>query len=91
MEDFLKPYGIIHIKTALYSPQANTSERTNRDFLTKLRVLLSEKQDKWELHMSRIANILRSDYHEVIKCSPYFCAFGYNMVLHILYYKRSIV
>lgn len=82
MSVFLNNYGITHIKTAFYSPQANASERINREFLVKLRVLLKERQDKWDIYVSRIASILRSDYHEVLKCSPYFCLFGYNMVNH---------
>lgn len=82
MSDFLKVYGVTHIKTALYSPQANVFERTNREFLVKLRILITEKQDKWDMHVSRIANILRGDYHDALKCSPYFCTFGYNMITH---------
>lgn len=79
MTDFLNAYGVIHIRTALYSPQANCSERTNREFLIKLRILLEKRQDKWDIHVSKIAS---SDYHESIKCSPYFCVFGTNMILH---------
>lgn len=82
MSEVLKSYGIMHVKTAFYSPQANASERTNREFLIKLRVLLRDKQDKWDIHVSKIACILRSDYHEALKCSPYFCLYGYNMVHH---------
>lgn len=82
LSEFLKIYGVQHIKTAFYSPQANTSERTNREFLVKLRILLNENQDKWDQHVSKIASILRADYHDAIKCSPYFCAFGNNMIQH---------
>lgn len=82
MTEFLRAYGITHVKTALYSPQANCSERTNREFLVKLRILIGERQDKWDKHVSKIASILRSDYHEAIKCSPYFSLCGYNMVQH---------
>lgn len=82
MSDFLKAYGIKHVKTALYSPQSNASERSNREFIIKLRILLKQRQDKWDEYVSKIASILRSDFHEAIKCSPYFGVFGYNMVLH---------
>lgn len=61
-----------HIKSALYSPQANASERSNGEFLVKLRILLTEKQDNWDIHVSKITSILL-----------YFCAFGYNMILHV--------
>lgn len=44
--------------------------------------MLGEKQDKWDINVSRIAAILRSDYHNAIKCSPYFCIFGSTMIRH---------
>ncbi|GBP16026.1 Retrovirus-related Pol polyprotein from transposon 297 [Eumeta japonica] len=55
MQDFFSLFGVAHIRTGLYSPQANASER---------------------------ANLLRSDYHTAIQCSPYYALFGQNMCVH---------
>lgn len=83
----LNTYGIRHQKTALYSPQANNSERVNRSILSKLRIVISKEQNDWDVHLSSIACSLRSDRHDSIKCQPYYALFGQNMVLHASTYK----
>ena len=43
LEEFLSEYGIKHIKTGLYSPQANSAERANREIVSKLKFLLKDE------------------------------------------------
>lgn len=88
-QEFLFKYGIKHIKTGLYSPQANASERSNREIVSKIRNFL--KNDKnhqnWDKEIPTILSVLRSDYHTSIKCSPYYALFGQNMILHASSYN----
>lgn len=88
-KDFLSKYGIEHIKTGLYSPQANASERSNREIVSKIRNFLKNDKDhrNWDREISKILSVLRSDYHTSIKCSPYYALFGQNMVQHGSSYK----
>lgn len=84
-KDFAKlmqSYDIKHVKTGLYSPQANSSERVNREILSKIRIFVKGKHDEWDKHVSQIGAILRSDFHSSIKCSPYFALFGQHMVFN---------
>lgn len=89
MNDFLQLYGIIHIKAAFYAPQSNASERANREIITKIRIFLENKDNHrdWDRYIPQILSILRSDYHSVIKCSPYYAVFGQNIIQHASSYK----
>lgn len=84
MIEFFSLYGIKHIKTGFYAPQSNASERANREIITKIRVFLENKDNHsdWDKYIPQILSILRSDYHSAIKCSPYYAAFGQNMIQH---------
>jgi len=86
-ENFLKKYGVEHVFTALYSPQANASERVNRSIICGIRAYLNEDQRNWDLHLTSITMALRSSYHQSIGCSPYFALFGQEMMLHGKSYK----
>ena len=78
MSEFFTLYGIKHIKTGVYAPQSNASERANREIITKIRIFLENKENHsdWDKYIPNILSILRSDYHSAIKCSPYYAAFG---------------
>lgn len=84
MKEFFDVYGIKHITTGFYSPQANNSERVNREIVSKIRHYLKHESDhtNWDSNISKILTILRSDFHSSIQCSPYFALFGQNMISH---------
>lgn len=84
MQEFFSLFGITHIRTGLYSPQANASERVNREIITKIRFYLRDEYHhlNWDTCIPRILSILRSDFHSSIQCSPYYALFGQNMCLH---------
>lgn len=84
MSEFFALYDIKHIKTGFYAPQSNASERANREIITKIRIFLENKDNHsdWDKYIPNILSILRSDYHSAIKCSPYYAAFGQNMIQH---------
>lgn len=79
---FLTKLGIKHTYTALYSPQANASERVNRSIIAAIRAYLKEDHRMWDVHLSSISCALRNAFHQSIKCSPYFATFGFNMITH---------
>lgn len=84
MQDFFNLYGIKHIRTGLYSPQANASERANREIISKIRFYLKGESHhlNWDACIPRILEVLRSDFHSSIQCSPYYAMFGQNMCGH---------
>lgn len=84
MQDFFELYGVTHIRTGLYSPQANASERVNREIVSKIRFLMKDEKDhtNWDKCIPTILTVLRSDYHTSIECSPYYALFGQNMCRH---------
>ncbi|XP_037929207.1 uncharacterized protein LOC119663672 [Teleopsis dalmanni] len=81
-KSFLEKYGVIQVRTALYSPQANAAERVNQSVLQMLRSYLGTDQRKWDEHISDAAFALRSAKHSSIGMEPYFAVFGVNMVQH---------
>lgn len=80
--NLLKVYGVNHVRTAIYSPQSNSSERVNRSIIAAIRAYISPEQTDWDKNLSKIACAIRSSTHEAIKTNPYYALFGHNMVLH---------
>ena len=86
-ESFLTKYGVKHIFTAIYSPQANSSERVNRSIISGIRSYLGKDHRRWDTHLSQIGVALRSSYHSSLGFSPYFVLFGQQMVTHAKSYE----
>lgn len=84
---FLTSLDITHTYTALYSPQANASERVNRSIIAGIRSYLKKDHTLWDQHLSSISCALRNTYHQTIKCSPYQAVFGLDMVTHASSYN----
>lgn len=76
----LEKYGIRHMKTAIYSPQANASERVNRSILAAIRAELGNDQRDWDVQISAISAALRNSVHDSTGFSPYYLVFGQHMV-----------
>lgn len=53
-ENFLKIFKIQHMKTAIYSPQSNASERVNQSVLSAIRAYLKEDHRDWDLYLSEV-------------------------------------
>lgn len=79
---FFTQYGIEHIYTAFYSPQANASERVNRSLIAAIRAYLKNDHREWDQRLSFISCALRNSFHQSINCSPYHGLFGFDMVTH---------
>lgn len=65
----------------VYHPQANPTERINKNLKTMLSMFVSDNHRDWDVNLSKVACALRTCKHEVAKLSPYFINFGRSMVL----------
>lgn len=83
----LKKYDIIHTLTAIYSPQANASERVNRSILAAVRAEINGDQRDWDASISSIGAALRNSIHDSTSYSPFYLLFGHHMVQHGSVYK----
>ena len=83
----IKTFGITHYRTAVYSPQANASERVNRSILAAIRAYVDQKQTNWDLNLPSIGSALRSTTHSAINMSPYEALFGHRIIEHGTDYK----
>lgn len=88
-ESFLKRYGTEHIFTAVYSPQANASERVNRSINEALRSYIRKDQREWDKYIPSINCSLRNSVHQTIERTPYQIVFGQTMVTHGLDFWRN--
>lgn len=75
-------YGIKHLRTAVYAPQSNASERVNRSLLAAIRSYLGKDQRDWDVNLPSISCALRTATHSAIGMSPYEALFGQTMVQH---------
>lgn len=80
-------FGIRHYRTAVYSPQANASERVNRSILAAIRSYVDPNQKNWDECLSSIGSALRTAVHSSIGMSPYEALFGQRMIEHGADYK----
>lgn len=83
----LTSFDIHHQYTAVYSPQANASERVNRSILAAIRSYLHQDHRKWDTYVGEIGCALRSTVHSATEHSPYYLNFGSHMATHGSVYK----
>jgi len=76
----LEKYGVSQRFTAVYSPQANASERVNRVILAAIRSYIKPSQKDWDENLSAINFALRSSLHTSVSYPPYFVVFGQQMI-----------
>nr|XP_043066140.1 uncharacterized protein K02A2.6-like [Drosophila bipectinata] len=79
-QKLLRQFGISHTLTAVHSPQANASERVNRSIIVGIRAYVCPDQRNWDEGLSKICCALRSSIHSSIGTTPYYMAFGQQMV-----------
>lgn len=85
-EGCLAKYGIEHLKTPFYTPQANAAERVNRSVVAAIRAYVN-KHSEWDESLHLILAALRSGHHQSLGTSPYFAVFGQHMLYHGSDYK----
>lgn len=81
-ENMLKTYTITHIKTAVYSPQSNVSERFNQSVLAAIRSYLSADHRDWDLYLTDIECALRTFVHSATGVTPSFTCFLVELIIN---------
>lgn len=76
-----KDYNVQLWFTALYHPQANPAERTNRVLKTMLASYVRDNHKTWSLYLPKVACAIRTAVHEVTNCTPYFINFGREYIV----------
>lgn len=80
--NLVKNFGVNHIRTAIHSPQVNSSEGVNQSILEAIRSYLKDDPSNLDNHLLKIEYFLRSSVHLTIGVTPYFALFGMNMIGH---------
>jgi len=78
----MQNHGIEHLKTANYSPQANTSERVSQSVPAAIRTHVTEDTTTWNEWLAEIQTALCSAVHVSTGVSPYFAIIGQNMFMN---------
>lgn len=82
-ERFLSSYGVEHLDTPKYHPQANASERVNRNIINSISCYIdSQDHSSWDLLLNEIKSAYLSSFHHTLKMSPFEALFGTTMVQH---------
>lgn len=84
--DFLSKYGITHLRSPFYTPQANAAERVNRSVVAAIRAYV-KSHSEWDANLYLINAALRSGYHQSLGTSPYLAVYGQHMISHASDYK----
>lgn len=82
IEELMKRYGVRHVFTGKYSPQANTVERTNRSILAAIRNYIKDNHQNWDAHIPEIRQALCNAVHSSTGYSPHFLVFGQHYMSH---------
>lgn len=78
-QEMIETYRIKHMRTAVYSPQSNASERVNQSVLAAIRAYLNDDHRDWDLYLSEIECALRTSVHSTTGVTPFFALFGFHM------------
>ncbi|GFX76148.1 retrovirus-related Pol polyprotein from transposon 17.6 [Trichonephila clavipes] len=62
--------GIRHVKTVVYRPQANRTERVNRDLVQMIANYVNEQHDTWDQFLSEFAYAIRTAVNETTRKTP---------------------
>ncbi|GFU97131.1 retrovirus-related Pol polyprotein from transposon 297 [Trichonephila clavipes] len=62
--------GIRHVKTVVYRPQANGTERTNRDLVQMIANFVNDLHDTWDLFLREFAYAIRTAVNETTGKNP---------------------
>lgn len=82
-------YRVSLLYTALYSPHANPTERTNRTMKTMLRAYIKKNYRKWDQYLSSVGCAMRTAKSEVNGFTPFFVNFGREHIISGRQYNKS--
>ncbi|XP_043481361.1 uncharacterized protein K02A2.6-like [Leptopilina heterotoma] len=76
LKDTLDEYGVKHITTPPYHPQANPIERSNRTLKTMISTFIGNDHRDWDLHIHEFRHAVNTATQAATKTSPAFLNFG---------------
>ena len=74
-------WGVAHITTTPYYPQASLAERVNRILTSALKIFYHASQSEWDAYLPWLGLVFNTAVHESAKCTPisYFWAGSYDV------------
>ncbi|GFU25500.1 uncharacterized protein K02A2.6 [Trichonephila clavipes] len=69
-ENLSEILGIRHVKTVVYRPQANRTERVNRDLVQMIANYINEQHDTWDQFLREFAYAIRTVVNETTGKTP---------------------
>ncbi|GFV63253.1 retrovirus-related Pol polyprotein from transposon 412 [Trichonephila clavipes] len=69
-ENLSERLGIRHVKTVVYRPQANRTERVNRDLVQMIAKYVNEQHDTWDQFLREFAYAIRTAVNETTGKTP---------------------
>ncbi|GFV20517.1 retrovirus-related Pol polyprotein from transposon 17.6 [Trichonephila clavipes] len=69
-ENLSERLGIRHVKTVVYRPQANRTERVNRDLVQMIANYVNEQHDTWDQFLREFAYAIRTAVNETMGKTP---------------------
>ncbi|GFY28203.1 retrovirus-related Pol polyprotein from transposon opus [Trichonephila clavipes] len=69
-ENLSERLGLRHVKTVVYRPQANRTERVNRDLVQMIANYVNEQHDTWDQFLREFAYAIRSAVNETTGKTP---------------------
>ncbi|GFU51636.1 retrovirus-related Pol polyprotein from transposon 412 [Trichonephila clavipes] len=69
-ENLSERLGIRHVKTVVYRPQANRTERVNRDLVQMIANYINEQHDTWDQFLREFAYAIRTAVNETTGKTP---------------------
>ena len=71
-------WGITHITTTPYYPQASLAERVNRKLKSALKIFHDASQSGWDEDLPWLSLAFNTAVHESTKCTPVNCSWVQN-------------
>ncbi|GFX57600.1 retrovirus-related Pol polyprotein from transposon 17.6 [Trichonephila clavipes] len=69
-ENLSERLGIRHVKTVVYRPQANRTERVNRDLVQMIANYVNEQHDTWDQFLREFAYDIRTAVNKTTQENP---------------------
>ncbi|XP_051162146.1 uncharacterized protein K02A2.6-like [Leptopilina boulardi] len=78
LKDAFQEYGMKHITTPPYHPQANPVQRSNRTLKTMLSAFIRSDHRDWDLHVHEFRHAMNTATQATTKSSPAYLNYGRN-------------
>jgi hypothetical protein len=86
MNSVCKTWGIQHKFTTYYHPQANITERINKNIGAIMRTYVERRHSKWDEHLPEVALALRTAISDTTGFSP--CMLNFGREIHTPFDRR---